>query len=117
MIRYINEIGPELEQGVKPPFIVEKEAVAAYALRRGEPQGIRIYRGYDHRYSYTSHQDRRKRTVIAVTSLEDAPPSFVVEQAETIKGLHVYCPQDAGKPPPAPQRAEGKASKRKEAER
>ena len=117
MVKYINSIGPELQQGIKPPFIAEKDAVTAYARQRGEPEGIHIYREGNHHYSYTSRHDRRKRTVMAVASLEDAPPGFAAEQAESIKGMHVYCPQDAGIPLPAQQQATNKSHKRKEQER
>ncbi len=115
MIKYVNSIGPELQQGIVPPFVAEKDAVTAYALRRGEPEGIHIYRDGDHHYSYTSRQDRRKRTVMAVASAEDAPPGFVAEQAAQIKGLYVYCPEDAGKALPTPEKAADKSQKRKEA--
>ncbi len=117
MIKYINSIGPELRQGIVPPFIAEKDAVTAYAQQRGEPEGIHIYRDWNHHYSYTSRQDRRKRTVLAVASLKDAPPGFVSEQAHSIKGMYVYCPEDAGLSLPdlAPQ--DTKSQKRKEPER
>ena len=49
--------------------------------------------------------------------LEDAPPGFSAERAESIKGLHVYCPEDAGKPLVTPQRTEHKSHNRKEQER
>ena len=117
MVKYINSIGPELQQGIKPPFIAEKDAVTAYARQRGEPEGIHIYREGNHHYSYTSRQDRRKRTVIAVASLEDAPPGFAAEQAESIKGMHVYCPEETGKSLPAQQQTADKSHKRKEPER
>lgn len=117
MVKYINSIGPELRQGIIPPFIAEKDAVTAYAQRRGEPEGLHIYRDGEHCYSYTSRQDRRKRTVLAAASLEDAPPGFVSEQAHSIKGMYVYCPEDAGKELPAPQKSAGKSSKKREAAR
>lgn len=117
MIRYINQIGPELQRDALPPFIAEKDAVTAYALRRGEPKGIPIYREGNHQYGYISHRDRRGRTVMAVASLEDAPPGFAIGQAVNINGLHVYCPQDAGKPLPAPEKTSNKSQKRKEAQR
>ena len=117
MVKYINSIGPELQQGISPPFIAEKDAVTAYAMQRGEPKGIHIYREGDHCYSYTSRQDRRKHTVMTVASLEDAPPGFAAEQAENIKGLCVYCPEEAGKPLSPPHRAADKSHNRKEQER
>lgn len=117
MIKYVNSIGPELQQGIIPPFIAEKDAVTAYALQRGEPEGIHIYRDWNHHYSYTSRQDKRKRTVMAVASLEDAPSGFVPEQAAQLRGLYVYCPENVGKPPHTRQRTESEVPKRKEVER
>ena len=117
MIRYVNSIGPELRQGIIPPFVAEKDAVTAYAQRRGEPEGIHIYRDGEHQYSYTSRQDRRKRTVLAVASLEDAPADFVSDQAHSISGMYVCCPEDAGSPLPTQQQPPKKSQKRKEPER
>ena len=117
MVKYINSIGPELQQGIQPAFIAEKDAVTAYARQCGEPEGIHIYRDGDHHYSYTSRQDRKKRTVMAVASAEDAPPGFVAEQAAQINGLYVYCPEDVGKALPAPEKMADKSQKRKEPER
>ena len=54
MVKYINSIGPELQLGIEPPFIAEKDAVTAYAMQRGEPEGIHIYREGDHCYSRNS---------------------------------------------------------------
>ena len=51
--------------------------MTAYARQRGEPESLHIYREGEHHYSYTSRRDRRRRTVLAVASLEDAPASFV----------------------------------------
>ena len=118
MIRYVNSIGPELQQGVIPPFIAEKDAVTAYARQWGEPESLHIYRDGEHQYSYTSWKDRCRRTVLAVASLEDAPAGFVSEQAHSIKGMYVYCPEDAGLPLPdlVPQDTT-KSQKRKEPER
>lgn len=117
MTRYINNMAHELEQGIQPAFIAESQAVGLYALFRGEPLGLYIYREGEHHYSYTSFQDGRTRTVITVSDLKDAPPDFVAEQAEQIKGLYAYCPDDAGKALPSPRQAESKPQKRKELER
>lgn len=101
MTRYINNMAHELEQGIQPPFVAEKRAVAIYAKIYGEPSGIHIYREGDHRYSYTSFLDKKQRNIMAVASLEEAPAGFVAEQAEEIKGIHIYCPENAGKSPPS----------------
>ena len=118
MIKYMNVIGPELERDVRPPFIAEKCAVITYAKLRGDPAGIQVYRDGNHRYSYTSRRDRRNRTVLAVSSLEHTPFDFVSDQAHSIKGMYVYCPEDAGitLPGQAPQVTD-KSQKRKEPER
>ena len=118
MVKYINSIGPELQQGIIPPFIAEKDAVTAYTRLRGEPEGIHIYRNGDHRFSYAPRKGRQMRTVLTAASLEDAPAGFVSEQAHSIKGMYVYCPEDAGLPLPdlAPQDT-AKSQKRKEPER
>ena len=118
MIKYINQIGPELEQGVKPPFIAEKRAVEIYANIHGEPSGVHVYREGEHRYSYMSFQDRKERTVMAVASLENAPDGFVAEHAEEVKGIHVYCPENVGKPlPDLVQPPAAKLARKEEVER
>ena len=117
MIRYVNKLGPELEQGFTPPFVAEKRAVEIYAKIHGEPSGIYVYREGEHRYSYTSFLDKKRRNVMAAASLEEAPSGFAAELAEEVKGIHVYCPEDAGKALPAPEKATNKSQKRKEPER
>lgn len=117
MVKYINSIGPELQKGIIPPFIAEKDAVTAYTRLRGEPEGIHIYRDGDHRFSYAPRRGWQMRTVLTAASLEDAPPGFVSEQAHAVRGMYVYCPEDAGIPLPPPQKEADKAPKRKEAER
>ncbi len=117
MIRYVNSIGPELQKGVIPPFIAEKDAVTAYARQRGEPEGLHIYRDGEHHYSYTSRKDRRKRTVLAAASLEVAPVGFVPEQAHAVKGMYLYCPEDVGVPLPGHPKNIKKSRKKKGVER
>ena len=117
MVKYLNSIGPELQQGTIPPFIAEKDAVTAYTRLRGEPEGIHIYRDGDHRFSYAPRRGWQMRTVLTAASLEDAPPGFVSEQAHAVRGMYVYCPEDAGVPLPPPQKEADNAPKRKEAER
>ena len=94
MSRYINNMAHELERDIHPSFIAEKQAVELYALFHGEPIGVYIYREGEHHFSYTSFQDQRKRSVMAVANLEMAPSGFVPEQAEQIKGIYVYCPDN-----------------------
>lgn len=97
MSRYINSMAQELEQDIQPVFIAEKQAVTLYAAFQGEPvNGVSVYRDGSHQFSYTSFRDRRKRTVMAVSDLNEAPSGFVLEQAEQIKGIYVYCPDGNG---------------------
>lgn len=118
MSRYINDMAHELEQDIQPAFIAEKEAVSLYAGICGEPRGLYIYREGDHRYSYTSFLDGRQRMVIAVASLEDAPAGFASEQAQVVKGMYVYCPENAGASlPDLASKAMKRYRKRKEPER
>ena len=74
MVKYINELGPQLEQGIQPTFIAEKQAAEIYAKLFGEPLGIRIYREGEHRYSYTSFLDKRVYNVMVISDPKDAPP-------------------------------------------
>lgn len=118
MARYINNMASELEHGIQPAFIEEKQAVNLYAALHGEPAGLSIYREGEHCYSYTSFQDRRTRTVIAVSDLEDVPSDFDAELAEQIKGLYVFCPEDSEPAQSDPEcLSPKKSSKKKEAER
>lgn len=115
MIRYVNRIGPELEQDIVPPFVNERRAVEVYAhKRRGEPWEIPVYRDGEHCYTYKSRQDGREHTVIVTPDLAAPLPGFIPEEAvpitdlyitcpERLKGLYVYCPEDAGVPLPGHQ--------------
>lgn len=112
MIRYVDRIGPELEQDVTPPFVGERRIVEVYAhRRRGEPWEIPVYRNGEHCYTYKSQQDGREHTVIVTPDLTALLPGFVPEEAlpvtdvyftcpDHLKGLYVYCPEDAKGPLP-----------------
>ena len=125
MIRYINKIGPELERDITPPFVGERRAVEVYAHKRhGEPWEIPVYRNGEHCFTYKSRQDGKEHVVMVTSDLTAPPPGFLPEQSvpvtdiyihcpEHMKGLYVFCPEDAGIPPPALQRAVGKAPNRK----
>lgn len=97
MSRYINNMAHELEQDIQPSFIAEKQVAATYAILFGEPLGIRIYREGEHRYSYTSFLDKRVYNVMVISDPKDAPPGFDAQQAEDVRGMLVYCPENAGK--------------------
>lgn len=120
IIKYINELGPQLEQGITPSFIAEKFAVGVYARIYGEPSGIHVYREGEHRYSYTSHLDKRQHIVMAsadLADLKDMASGFSTKQAEEVRGVHVYCPDFAEKAPTVQQPGLNKSQKRRERER
>ena len=54
---------------------------------------------------------------MAVADPEDAPAGFVSEQAHSIKGMYVCCPEDAGVPIPEPGAQIKNYLKRRELER
>ena len=54
---------------------------------------------------------------MAVASLEDAPAGFVSEQAHSIKGMYVYCSEDAGIPLPEHPKNIKKSREKKGVER
>ena len=92
MIKYINELGPQLEKNITPAFVMEKQAVETYIHRHGEPLYTPVYLEGTHRYSYKSRQDRRLHIVMTSGDLKDVPSGFDSKQAEKINGIHVYCP-------------------------
>ena len=115
MSGHINHtLGPELEQGIKPPFIAEKFAVEVYAGICGEPSSPRVYREGEHCYSYTSFLDGRQRVAMTSARAEDVPPGFVSGE---IRGVYVWHVESAEKQRILSQTKPRKSSKRKEAER
>lgn len=114
MVKYINDMGRELELGLPPAFLAEQEAVAMYAKLHGEPSAIFPYREGYHQYSYTSRKDKRLRHILVARSLKDTPPGFVSKGAVEIKGLYLYCPEDAEKGPKLLDRHRKNVKKRRE---
>ena len=114
MIRYVNRLGPELEQGIKPPFIAERFAVEVYAGICGEPSSPRVYREGEHCYSYTSFLDGRQRVAMTSARAEDVPPGLISGE---IRGVYVWHVEGAEKQRILSQTKPRKSSKRKEAER
>ena len=118
MVRYIDNMAHELEQGIMPPFLAEKAAAVEYILHRPVIYPSRsLRREGEHGYSFLDRDDGRRKMIHVARSLEDAPPGFVSEQAHLVKGMYVYCPEDAGKELPAPQKSAEKSPKKKGQER
>ena len=117
MVKYINELGPQLEQNIIPAFIPEKKAVEAYIQGYGEPAGTPVYLEGTHRYSYKSRLDRRLHIVMASADLKDVPSGFDLKRAKNINGIHIYCPDRGEQALPGPVQQPQQHPVRKEAER
>lgn len=118
MVKYINGLGPQLEQAVLPAFIPEKKAVEAYLQGYGEPEGTPVYLEGAHRYIYTSRRDRRLHIVMASADLKDVPSGFDSKRTQSINGIHVYCPDHGEQALSDPTRqAPDRAAKKKGVER
>ena len=117
MTRYIDKMAQELEQGIMPAFLIEKEAAVEYIQRRPViyPSSA-LRREGEHSYSFLDRNDGRRKMVYVVRSWEDVPSECVAAAAKEIKGLYVYCPEDTKGP--LPEKVEApKKSQKKEVER
>ena len=114
MVKYINELGPQLEQNTIPDFVLEKQAVETYIHRHGEPLCTPVYLDGTHRYIYKSAQDRQLHVVMASADLKDVLflSGFASKHAENIKGIHVCCPDHAEKSLPDPVRQPQKPARK-----
>lgn len=117
MTRYINNMARELEQGIMPPFLVEKAAAVDYIMHRPTIRPSRaLRREGEHSYSFLDRDDGRRKMVYVVRSWEDVPSECVTTAAKEIKGLYVYCPEDTKGS--LPEKVEApKKSQKKEVER
>ena len=118
MVEYIHTMAHDLEQGIRPPFLDEKAAAVKYIVGRDVLYPSRaLRREGEHSYSFLDRDDGQRKIIYVARSLEDAPAGFVSEQAHSIKGMYVYCPEDAGLPLPEPQKAAEQPPKKKGRER
>lgn len=99
MAEYINSMAAELEQGIQPAFLLEKQAVSKYVLRHEGERGIPVYWDGEHEFSYISRKDRQLRKVTVTDSMEALPPGCGAEQAEQHGELYVF-----GAEPPIPEK-------------
>ena len=90
MVKYVNAIAPELAQGIRPPFVKEKEAVGAYVRQHEGKDAYCIRREGAHRFTYLSSCDWKYRPIAVSTTLEDIPEGFDAGQAEKHDGLYVF---------------------------
>jgi len=114
MVKYINSMAHELEQGIIPAFVVERQAVIQYMKRHDKAVNHSIHRNGEHRFSYTTFPGKQAKNIIAASDLKDAPPDFVPDHAEQYCGFYLYCPEDAERSASEKKRSR---PERKEAER
>ena len=57
MVQYINGMAAELEHGIQPAFLLEKQAVSEYVLRHEGERGIPVYWDGEQEFSYISRKD------------------------------------------------------------
>lgn len=118
MVKYINGMVRELEQGIRPVFLAEKAAAEQYFMNHGcQYAEGRTHRDGDGRYHHKDPYSGQVQTVLVVSHAEDIPPDLPAEQAEKIDGLYV-CSLDASQSAPSPARqAEGRRPHKKQQER
>lgn len=115
MAKYINAMARELDQGVVPHFVTERQAVAQFALLHEGTDQVRVHREDNHSYSYSSPRDRQTKTVSVSSGKDSVPEGYSAEQGERIGGLYVFSQE--GPLPTISLPEKQPAPKRKEQER
>lgn len=93
MAEYIDGMGRQFAQGIKPAFLSEKWAVERFiALQDGLFCDRVVYRAGEHRYQYHSSNNPKLRTAIVVSASEKLPVGFPLEQAKEIRGILIWSP-------------------------
>lgn len=93
MAQYIDGMGREFAQGIKPAFLSEKWAVERFiALQDGLFCDRIVYRAGEHRYQYHSSNNPKLRTAIVASASGKLPDGFPLEQAKEFRGLLVWSP-------------------------
>lgn len=62
MVKYINSMAHELEQGIIPAFVVERQAVIQYMQRHDKTANHPVCRNGDHRFSTRPFPASRPKT-------------------------------------------------------
>ena len=90
MIRYVNKLGTELEQGAPGPLITEEKAVADYIASQPDLKGFTyLHRISAHTYSVFLAKENRKEFIHAARTPACAPAGFQAEQAVQINGFYI----------------------------
>ena len=99
MTRYIDGMAHELEQGIVPAFLIEKEAAVEYIQRRPAIYPSRsLRREGEHSYSFLDRDDGRRKTIHVARTLNDIPSECQESAIKEINGLFVCCPDDTKGP-------------------
>lgn len=90
MVRYVNKLGTEFENGVPSPLIREEHAVAVYVASQPDLQGaVGPHRMNKHTYSVFIPSRNSKEFIHTALCPDCAPAGFQVEQAVQIDGIYV----------------------------
>ncbi len=91
MVKYIDGMAHELEQGIQPAFIAEKRAVQTYIARHEELPDVAVRREREHCYSYYRNpRDVLSKRIVVALKKEETPPEYDVSSAEEIRGIYVF---------------------------
>lgn len=90
MAKYVDGMGREFAQGIKPLFLSERWAVERFIIRQDGFCDSVIYRAGEHQYRYRSSNNPKLRTAIVATA--PFPDDFPAEQAKKFRGLYVWSP-------------------------
>lgn len=92
MAQYIDSMGREFEQGIKPAFLLERWAVERFIMQQDGMGDSVIFRAGEHQYRYRSSNNKKMRTAIVTSASEKLPDGFPLDQAKEIRGLLVWSP-------------------------
>ena len=92
----------------------EKRSVEYIMHRPAIRPSRALRREGEHSYSFLDRDDGRRKTVHVAHCLKDVPPDFQASRTMQIRGLYVYCPEDAERPLSTPEKTANKSQKRKE---
>lgn len=92
MAKYIDGMGRQFAQGIKPAFLLEKWAVERFITRQDGFGDSVVYRAGEHRYRYRSSNNSKLRTAIVASASEKLPDGFPLGQAKEFRGFRVWSP-------------------------
>ena len=119
MAQYIDGMGQEFAQGIRPVFLLERWAVERFIMRQDGICDCVIFRAGEHQYRYCSSHNRKMRTAIVASASEKLPDGFPLDQAKEFRGLLVWSPDGMERNEEKSTAAQGKqiSKKKREVER